>query len=243
MSEHIHPNDPRAGYDIASKVASFRKVQYDHESPVDTPLASKPIRGPVDAGLDVFQGPFGKEELAFLLKRCLPGVRPEDLVHFSGKSLEETLDELLLPDPLPALPVNDYNDITFDPQVSEGASWVEAPWDLDLEGARIVSLKSWLMRNYLNGGRTIHEKLILFWHNHFVTESWGVFLAKSAFQYFDTLRRMDFGNVKSLTRAGKLDPVMMIYLNGTQDSKSAPDENYARELQELFCLGKGAGLQ
>lgn len=243
MPEHIHPNDPRAGYDIASKVASFRKVKYDHQSPVDTSLASKPIRGPVDAGLDVFQGPFGKEELAFLLKRCLPGVRPEDLVHFSGKSLEETLDELLLPDPLPAVPVNDYNDITYDPQVSEGASWVEAPWDLDLEGARIVSLKSWLMRNYLNGGRTIHEKLILFWHNHFVTESWGVFLAKSAFQYFDTLRRMAFGNVKSLTRAMTLDPAMLIYLNGTQNSKSAPDENYARELQELFCLGKGPGSQ
>ena len=81
--------------------------------------------------------------------------------------------------------------------------------------------------------------MLLFWHNLLATESWGIFIAKTSYQYFELLRRHAFGNFKTLIREITLDPAMLIYLNGTRNQKEAPDENYARELQELFCIGKG----
>lgn len=78
-----------------------------------------------------------------------------------------------------------------------------------------------------------------FWHNLLVTQSWDVFVSKASYQYFDLLHRMAFGNYKTFIKAITLDPAMLLFLNGAFNQKDAPDENYGRELQELFCVGKG----
>jgi uncharacterized protein (DUF1800 family) len=78
----------------------------------------------------------------------------------------------------------------------------------------------------------------LFWHNHFATEANDIPSARYIYRHHDHLRRQCLGNVKALVRAITVDPSMLVYLNGQLNTKTAPDENYARELQELFTLGK-----
>ena len=81
--------------------------------------------------------------------------------------------------------------------------------------------------------------MTLFWHNHFATEAVDVNDARYMYRYYSLLRKYALGNFKELVLEITKDPAMLRYLNGYQNNKNAPDENYARELQELFTLGKG----
>ncbi len=85
----------------------------------------------------------------------------------------------------------------------------------------------------------LREKMALFWHNHFVTESRTYRLAPYAYQYLTLLRTHALGNFRTFVREIGLTPAMLIYLNGTQNRAGNPNENYARELLELFTMGIG----
>jgi uncharacterized protein (DUF1800 family) len=78
----------------------------------------------------------------------------------------------------------------------------------------------------------------LFWHNHFATETNVVQSSRIVYNHHKLLRQNCLGNFKTLNRLIATDPAMLIYLNGEQNTKTAPDENYGRELQELFTVGK-----
>jgi uncharacterized protein (DUF1800 family) len=80
---------------------------------------------------------------------------------------------------------------------------------------------------------------VLFYNNLLVSSIQNAGISKNAFYYVDTLFKLSLGNFKELIYQITLDPSMLIYLNGNQNNKYAPDENYARELQELFTVGKG----
>jgi uncharacterized protein (DUF1800 family) len=80
--------------------------------------------------------------------------------------------------------------------------------------------------------------MTLFWHNHFSTETNVYARGTLGYQYNSLLRQYALGNFKQLVRAITIDPAMLYYLNGNLNTSGAPDENYARELQELFTLGK-----
>jgi uncharacterized protein (DUF1800 family) len=84
---------------------------------------------------------------------------------------------------------------------------------------------------------SIREKMVLFWHNHFVTSDIGEPIA--VYIYSNTLRKHALGNFRELTKAITIDPTMLLFLNGNENNKFAPNENYARELLELFTVGKG----
>ena len=86
----------------------------------------------------------------------------------------------------------------------------------------------------------ITERMVLFWHNHFVTEAATLGNAVMGYQNNALLRLHALGNFKTMTRAVTIDPGMLRYLNGYLNTASAPDENYGRELQELFTVGKDA---
>jgi uncharacterized protein (DUF1800 family) len=91
----------------------------------------------------------------------------------------------------------------------------------------------------VNQDRSIREKMTLFWHNHFATEMNDVSNAQYIYKHHHLLRSSALGNFKTLTKNVTLDPAMLVYLNGQLNTAAAPDENYAREIQELFCCGKG----
>lgn len=95
-----------------------------------------------------------------------------------------------------------------------------------------------LARHILDSG--FSGKMTLFWHNHFVTEfsDYGS-NPQYAWRYIKTIQDHQFGNFKQLTFAIGLTPAMLLYLNGNQNQRVSPNENYARELLELFTLGEG----
>jgi uncharacterized protein (DUF1800 family) len=193
-----------------------------------------------NAGLFPYSPPFDTAEISHLFKRVLFGVKQADLSKVKGKSLEVVLDLLLVADPTPAPPVNNYNDTSYtDPVVPLGQSWVTAPNDGNATSRRITSFKSWWIGLMLNQNTTIHEKMVLFWHNHFATESIDINDARYAYKHNALIRSLALGNFKTLVKEITLDPGMLRYLNGYLNNKTSPDENYARELQELFTLGKG----
>ncbi len=83
------------------------------------------------------------------------------------------------------------------------------------------------------------EKLTLFWHGHFATGAEKVDDAEMMFTQNRLLRRHALGDFGAMTQEISRDPAMLIYLDSTTNRKAHPNENYAREIMELFCLGEG----
>jgi uncharacterized protein (DUF1800 family) len=94
------------------------------------------------------------------------------------------------------------------------------------------------MKQVLNPERHIREKMTVFMHNHFATEVEQVSSPIIAFRHHKLLRENCLGNFKTMVKSVTVDMAILIYLNGYVNTKTAPDENYARELMELFTLGK-----
>lgn len=183
------------------------------------------------SGIDYYAPPFGLTEKIHLLKRVLFGVKQKDIDLIKDKNLDESLNLLLNTSPEPLPPLNNYNDTNFtDSTVPTGQSWVKAPYDGNANGRRITSFKSWWTGLMLNQGTTIHEKMVLFWHNHFATETVDINDARYIFKHNALLRAHALGNFRQLVREVTLDPAMLRYLNGYLNNKNSPDENYAREL-------------
>ena len=192
------------------------------------------------AGLQQFAAAWDESTLRHLLRRTLFGFKQEDLNAWKGKSMAEVIQLLISPSQAPLPPVNNYNDASFsDPTVPAGQTWINAPYDGNANGRRNTSLKSWWLGNLLQQTSSVHEKMTLFWHNHFAVEAVDVNDARYMYRYYSLLRKYALGNFKELVLEITKDPAMLRYLNGYQNNKNAPDENYARELQELFTLGKG----
>jgi uncharacterized protein (DUF1800 family) len=91
----------------------------------------------------------------------------------------------------------------------------------------------------INNG--FRERLVLFWSNHFVIEYLDVNQPAYLYQYYVLLQNHALGNFKTFVSKVGLAPAMLRYLNGFENKKNSPNENYARELYELFTLGEGNG--
>jgi uncharacterized protein (DUF1800 family) len=87
----------------------------------------------------------------------------------------------------------------------------------------------------------LRAKLNLFWSNHFVTRLEAYACPSWMYQYWKVLDDHSFGNFKSFTKAIGITPAMLVFLNGVQNTRLEPNENYARELLELFTLGRDQG--
>ncbi|RDK88370.1 DUF1800 domain-containing protein [Marinirhabdus gelatinilytica] len=87
----------------------------------------------------------------------------------------------------------------------------------------------------------LRGRLAFFWMNHFVTEIESVFYAPFMYQYYNKMQTFALGNFREFTRTMGLDNMMLLYLNGFENTNNNPNENYARELFELFTLGEGNG--
>ena len=98
--------------------------------------------------------------------------------------------------------------------------------------------REWIIELQKNG---LRGRMALFWHNHFVTR-FDVYESSSyLYQYHRLLQEFALGNFKEFVRAIGLTPAMLIFLNGSQNAVGSPNENYAREVYELFTLGVDNG--
>lgn len=191
--------------------------------------------------INAYKGAWSNEQIVHLLKRMTFGAKPEDLAYFAKRTHLQTVDELLNTLAPANHPLNNYEANYADPTgVKAGQTWVKAAYgDGTVNGQRRNSMKAWWIGQMLNQPRSIEEKLILFWHNHFATEMDTIGDARLCYTYHEVLRKYATGNFKAFVKAITLNVGMLVYLNGRLNVKTAPDENYARELQELFTVGKG----
>ncbi len=197
-----------------------------------------------------YTGPFGRPELQHLLRRSLFGCTVADRAHFEGMSLSAVVDELLTftNDSVP--PVRTYTDANgdpdgIDPAVPFGQTWVNTPItplnDTDIIELRLRSWAAWWIGQMVDQQRNLREKLTLFWHNHMPTQTAIVYQSEMQYGMNQLLRSHCKSNFKQLMHDVTLQPGMLYYLNGYLNIASAPDENYGRELLELFTLGQGSG--
>jgi uncharacterized protein (DUF1800 family) len=96
---------------------------------------------------------------------------------------------------------------------------------------------AWWMYRMLYTPHPFREKLTLFWHNHFATSNRKVNNAGYLLGQYELMRRHALGNFRTLLQEMSHDPAMMVWLDTVQSRRQMPNENYARELMELFSLG------
>jgi uncharacterized protein (DUF1800 family) len=108
-----------------------------------------------------------------------------------------------------------------------------------LDSGDAERLKAWWLYRILYGPDPLREKLTLFWHGHFATSNGKVNNIGHMLAQNELFRKHALGNFGDLANAVVGDPAMLVWLDGADNKKEKPNENFAREFQELFTLGVG----
>ncbi len=166
--------------------------------------------------------PWGRKWAAHLFRRAAFGYSRADLLEAEKLGHQGTLDLLLRGRP-------------------EADDLLETFIDVGQVAARqgIDALRAWWLYCMLHGRHPLREKLTLFWHNHFATSDVKVQNAEYMFRQNCLLRQHALGKFGLFLQAISKDPAMLVWLDSNRNVKGAPNENYARELMELFSLGVG----
>jgi uncharacterized protein (DUF1800 family) len=107
------------------------------------------------------------------------------------------------------------------------------------EFRRGLELRAWWLREMSTTSSPLTERMTLFWHNHFVAAQPKVRWSQWMYRQNVTLRRHALGSFGALLHAEARDPALLVYLDAAANRRGAPNENFARELMELFTLGEG----
>lgn len=203
----------------------------------------------ISTGINPYAGPWTENEIIHLLKRTMFGAKKADVDYFKTRSVSQAVDELMNPvSPQPVPPIKEYTTSTTalnpDANIAQGSTWVnDINNDGTVQSQRLASYKKWWTGALINQDRSIREKLIVFWINHFGNETADIGNGNWVYMQHNLIRQNALGNFKQLVDAITKDIAMLRYLNGYLNNATAPDENYARELMELFTIGKGPGSQ
>ncbi|MCX6140813.1 MAG: DUF1800 domain-containing protein [Candidatus Kapabacteria bacterium] len=203
------------------------------------------------AKLKTYSGPWTRREAAHLLRRASFGATNDQLNKAVTDGLDKTLTALFTPLPKPTPPTNTLDGSKWVPD--ENQVWTKTvvisnPLDAststayDLQkgdGFYNATTKTWWVKQMIHSPVSIHEKLTLFWSNHFSTQMNTVQNGIFSFNLLAYLRANAFGNFRDMARRVTLDAAMLRFLNGNTNTKGSANENYGRELQELFTIGKG----
>jgi uncharacterized protein (DUF1800 family) len=112
-----------------------------------------------------------------------------------------------------------------------------------LQNQRMLELREWWLNRMAKGPRPFQEKMVLFWHGHFATSIEKVRQAPNAaylmWRQNELFRRLATDNWERLLVEAGRDPAMLVWLDQAQSRKEHPNENFAREVMELFSLGEG----
>ena len=101
-----------------------------------------------------------------------------------------------------------------------------------------LDLKRWWMREMIDSPTPLAERMTLFWHGHFATSQQKVVRSQGMWRQHLLLREHALGSFRQMLHAVAKDPAMLVYLDGANSRKEAPNENFAREVMELFTLGE-----
>jgi uncharacterized protein (DUF1800 family) len=196
-----------------------------------------------------------RERAAHLLNRAGFGGSPAeiDALHARGPTaavaflLDGTPDDPPLPDPAWANPVSGRSDdLLMDAPAMNMSRGRDDETRRERERvlrqreqARLLDLRAWWLHRMRHSQHPFAEKMTLFLHGHFATSYEKVRNAYAMFVQNQTFRRHATGHWGDLVKAVARDPAMLVYLDGIQNARAAPNENFAREVMELFTLGEG----
>jgi uncharacterized protein (DUF1800 family) len=158
------------------------------------------------------------DDLEHLLRRTEFVARPARVNELKNLSLGDAVDNIL------NVPVNPGS-VTF----TETHDWSK--------GVELTHY--WLNRMAHDSSRPIQEKMGFFWHGHFCSEFSKVSSPAGIREQIDTFRREGLGNLRSLAKKMSTQIAMLRYLDNNQNKRTSPNQNFARELMELFLLGVG----
>src|SRR5216684_7888124 len=165
-----------------------------------------------------------RSQVAHLLRRAGFGATEAELDQYTALGFAGALDRLLNPEQV--------DDSATDQQL--------APLTTELgDPKKIEPAKFYWLNRMLYTQRPLQEKVTLFWHNHFATANSKVGNAVLMQQQIQLFRDMGLGNFETLLQKVTRDPATLIWLDNRLNRKGAPNENFAREVQELFTVGIG----
>jgi len=160
---------------------------------------------------------------------------PKRIQELSGKTIQEIVDDLFENS-------KSYKDINYLPYPLNEREEKKGAGGIKLANLFIKSFsemeqlnEQWIFKMTYTKA-VLREKLVFFWHNHFSTSVTFSYLMQ---QQNNTIRKHALGKFGDLLHAIAKDPAMIIYLNNQQNVKDHPNENFAREVMELFTLGEG----
>ena len=174
-----------------------------------------------------------RHQVAHLLRRAGFGSNPADLDAYTALGFEGAVDRLVNYQQADDSPLEDI--------ISNMRASNRTPANVLLPrlGNPQLEIGIWLTRMLLTN-RPLQEKMTLFWHGHFTSSILDVKSASLMLRQNELFRANALtNNLRELTRAVARDPAMLLYLNNNTNRKGAPNENWARELMELFTLGIG----
>ncbi len=185
--------------------------------------------------------PMGFDEARLLLVRTSFAANVAEIETFARLSRGEAVERLLT--------------WSRQPTVTPPPAWVNEPFE-SLRRLRTMSeeerkafrrdqvekgleLRAWWVTEMLATPSPLTEKMTLFWHNHFVSSQQKVRVPQLLYRQNLLLRRHALGNFGAFLHEIAKDPAMVIYLDSASNRKAQPNENFAREVMELFTLGEG----
>ena len=177
-------------------------------------------------GVAAYKGPFGREQAERLLWRAGFGPRKGEAAALAKLGLDGAVRSLTRP---------------------KGEKFV-GPAPRDDKGRGLAPGDAWghdhlwWLDRMVRTSRPLVERMTLVWHDWFATSLAGVGSQKLMLNQNKLLRRLSLGSFDTMLREVTKDPAMLLWLSGTENTKWSPNENYARELMELFTLGAGRGL-
>lgn len=214
---------------------------------------------PVTSGLSPYTGSWTISEVLHLLRRTGFGYKKSDADNFLAMGMDASVEAVLTIETQVSPPVNHYHVFAPDENgLPYGTDWTNDVIDSLLNGFetnknRILSLIYWMMGQALTQNASIREKMTWFWYHIMPVDFGAVYnsghpyvitnCARILYQYMKMFRDFSGGNFKLLIKTMAKQPAMMFYLNNQANSADAPDENFARELMELFTLGKDPASQ
>ncbi|GMQ80858.1 MAG: hypothetical protein BMS9Abin05_0287 [Rhodothermia bacterium] len=199
----------------------------------DTFLTDLPAEPPgIQAGLDEYLEPLDRARAAHLLRRTSMFGTAAEVSALIGRTAGEVVDELILNARVAPHP-DDPPWADSLPPGRDAPSEVREAYNRDNNSWVKDFRREWVGELYTGG---LREKVSLFWHDHFVTEIQTYRYAVYAHRYLKLLRTNSLQYFKTFVRRVGLDSSMLIYLNGDRNRSGKPNENYARELLELFTM-------
>jgi uncharacterized protein (DUF1800 family) len=198
-------------------------------------VAAVPPRAEQRPGSDVCEGAavnelsplpqvaFDREAAAHLLRRLQFGVRPDEIDRALAEGLPATADRLL----------------SVQPETDAFVRAEAALRQTAYAASSIAGLKAWWLYRMLHSANPLREKLTLMWHNHFATSHAKVNNVPQMAVQNDLFREHAWGDFHHLLHGVARDPAMLVWLDGNANRRRHPNENFAREVMELFALGLG----